>query len=60
MNGRETEVKFYVNNLKRVEARLRELGAILIQPRVLETNLRFDLPNESPRAGWETCACPPK
>ena len=50
MNGRETEVKFYVNDLKRVEARLRELGAILIQPRVLETNLRFDLPNESLRA----------
>jgi adenylate cyclase class 2 len=50
MNERETEVKFYVNDLKRLETRLLELGARLIQPRVLETNLRFDLPDESLRS----------
>lgn len=44
MNGRETEVKFYVRDLKRVELRLRELKARLIQPRVHEVNLRFDNP----------------
>ncbi len=38
----EIEVKFYVKNLKKLEARLRELKARLIQPRVHEMNLRFD------------------
>lgn len=47
MNGQEIEVKFYMNDLKRLETRLLELGAHLIQPRVLETNLRFDLPDGS-------------
>jgi predicted adenylyl cyclase CyaB len=42
---REIEVKFYVKDLKKLEARLRELGARLIQPRVHETNIRFDTPN---------------
>jgi len=42
MNGQETEVKFFVKDLSRVEMRLRELKAHLIQPRVHETNLRFD------------------
>lgn len=42
MNGHETEVKFFVRDLKRVELRLRELKAQLIQPRVHEVNLRFD------------------
>ena len=51
MNGQEIEVKFYVNDLKRLEARLLELGAALIQPRVLESNIRFDLPDGSLRAG---------
>jgi adenylate cyclase class 2 len=41
----ETEAKFYVLDLKRVEVRLRKLEAHLIQPRILETNIRFDLPN---------------
>lgn len=45
MNGRETEVKFFVKDLSRVEMRLRELKAHLIQPRVHEANLRFDNPN---------------
>lgn len=49
-NGQETEAKFYVQDLGRVEARLKDLGAGLVQERVLETNLRFDLPDGSLRA----------
>lgn len=45
MNGHETEVKFCVKNLKRVELRLHELKAQLIQPRVHEINLRYDNPS---------------
>lgn len=43
-NGQETEAKFYVIDLNKIELRLRNLGAHLIQTRVLETNIRFDLP----------------
>lgn len=50
MNTQETEVKFYVNDLRRVQARLHALGARLVQPRVHETNLRFDRPDGSLRA----------
>jgi adenylate cyclase class 2 len=45
--GTETEAKFYVRNLAAIQARLEKMGARLIQPRVLETNLRFDLPDGS-------------
>lgn len=45
MNGREVEAKLYVRSLEQMEARLRELGATLLQPRVLEINRRFDLPD---------------
>ncbi len=45
--GQETEAKFYVLHLDKITARLAELQARLIQPRVLETNLRFDLPDAS-------------
>ncbi|NUQ85404.1 MAG: class IV adenylate cyclase [Anaerolineales bacterium] len=41
----ETEVKFHVRNLERIESRLLDLDAHLIQPRILETNIRFDLPD---------------
>ncbi len=50
MNGRETEVKFYVRDLKKIETTLKALKARLIQPRAFETNLRFDLPDGSLRA----------
>jgi len=43
--GQETEVKLYVQDLKRIETSLNELGARLIQARVLEMNTRFDLPD---------------
>jgi adenylate cyclase class 2 len=42
MNGHETEAKFYIQNLRKIELRLQELKAQLIQPRIHETNLRFD------------------
>ncbi len=41
----ETEVKFHVRDLERIESRLLDLEAHLIQPRILETNIRFDLPD---------------
>lgn len=41
----EIEAKFYVRDLKQIESRIQQLDARLIQPRVLETNLRFDLPD---------------
>ena len=46
-SGRETEAKFYVLHLEETIARLQRLQAHLVQPRVLETNLRFDLPDFS-------------
>jgi adenylate cyclase class 2 len=46
-NSQETEAKFYVTRLDRTIARLDELKAHRVQPRVLETNLRFDLPDGS-------------
>jgi adenylate cyclase, class 2 len=42
--GQETEAKFYVRDLGGIRSRLEELRARLIQQRVLETNIRFDLP----------------
>lgn len=42
MNGQETEVKFFVRDLKKIELRLLELKAQLIQPRAHEINFRFD------------------
>lgn len=41
-NCKETEVKFHVCDLQKIETRLLELKARLIQPRVHESNLRFD------------------
>jgi adenylate cyclase class 2 len=41
----EIEAKFYVQNLKKIEMCLQDLKALLIQPRILETNIRFDLPD---------------
>jgi adenylate cyclase, class 2 len=41
----ETEAKFYVLDLERIGSRLHSLEALLIQDRVLETNIRFDLPD---------------
>jgi adenylate cyclase class 2 len=47
--NQEIEAKFYVKDLGKVEARLRELGARLLRPRVHELNLRYDRPDGSLR-----------
>lgn len=44
-NNQETEAKFYVTGLDGIKQRLHELEALLIQERILETNIRFDLPD---------------
>jgi adenylate cyclase class 2 len=49
MNGQEIEAKFYVLDLKKFEARLQFLDARLIKPRILERNIRYDLPDNSLR-----------
>jgi adenylate cyclase class 2 len=41
----EIEAKFYVRDLEKIRRRLQELEALLIQERVLEMNIRFDLPD---------------
>lgn len=41
----EIEVKFPVRDLVRIARRLEAHGAVLVAPRVLETNLRFDTPD---------------
>ena len=45
MNAQEIEAKFHVQNLRKIELRLLELKAQLIQPRVHEVNLRIDMPD---------------
>jgi adenylate cyclase class 2 len=49
MTTHETEVKFHIKDLKKIETRLLALKAHLIQPRVHETNFRFDTPDNALR-----------
>jgi adenylate cyclase class 2 len=44
-SNQEIEAKFYVTRLDGIKQRLHELEAHLIQERILETNIRFDLPD---------------
>ncbi len=44
-NDREVEVKFYLTDSLAFERKLQEAGAVLVQPRINEWNLRFDTPN---------------
>lgn len=46
----ETEAKFFVQDLSRIKSQLEKLATQLIQERVLETNMRFDLPGATLRA----------
>jgi len=48
--GQEIEAKFYIRDLNMIRSRLEEVGARLVQERVLETNIRFDLPGARLRA----------
>ncbi len=41
----EIEVKFYIQDIRSIEQRLHSLGALMIQPRHLEKNIRFDTPD---------------
>ena len=52
--GQELEVKFLVEHLRLVEARLTSLGAQLVQARQYEANLRFDTPDR--RLSRQQCA----
>ena len=45
--GQELEVKFYLRQPERLQARLEGLGARLEQPSTHEINLRFDTPERS-------------
>lgn len=49
-SGQETEAKFYVRDLSGIKSRLVIMGARLVQERILETNIRFDLPGAPMRA----------
>jgi len=44
MENQEIEIKFYVQDLSAVEGRLLDAGAVLVQERTFEMNLRFDTP----------------
>jgi len=46
---RETEAKFYVQDLRGIKSRLRKMNVQLVHARVLEKNIRFDLPDRSLR-----------
>jgi adenylate cyclase class 2 len=50
MDGYETEAKFHIRNLEKIESRLLELKARLIQPRIHEINLRFDSAGDALRS----------
>lgn len=43
-SDKELEVKFFVSDLAEMEKRLVQAGAMLVQPRTHEYNLRFDTP----------------
>ena len=49
-SGQEIEAKFYAQDLGRIQTRLQGLDSHLVQSRVLETNIRFDLPGARLRA----------
>lgn len=42
----ETEIKFYVPDLQQIEANLIQVGAVCTKPRILEKNVRYDLPDQ--------------
>jgi len=45
--GLEIEVKFYVTSLPEVERKVQELGGLIVQERVFESNLRYDTADRS-------------
>ncbi len=47
MNFQELELKYYIQDLSRLQTQVHSLGAVCDQERVLEINLRFDRPDYS-------------
>jgi len=46
VKDQEIEVKYYIADLPALEAKLKHLGAQIVQQRLHEINLRFDTPDE--------------
>jgi adenylate cyclase class 2 len=44
-NYQEIEVKFFIADLPALLEKVRNLGALMLRPRMLEVNLRFDTPD---------------
>lgn len=49
----EIEAKFYIRDLKKIEQYIKDLGGVATQPRVLESNLRFDTHNRELSASFQ-------
>jgi len=45
----EIEVKFYISDVEKIKEKIQSIGAVLVKPRVFESNLRFDYPDGSLR-----------
>ena len=53
LNMIEKEAKFYIRNLKKVEATIEKMGGKVAQPRTFESNLRFDTPDRTLSASYQ-------
>ena len=49
----EREAKFFIRDLNKIAQQIINLGGIVIQPRVLETNFRFDTPERELTASYQ-------
>lgn len=49
----EVEAKFHVSDLTKIAARLEDLGADVLHPRVHEQNWRYDTPERTLEANWQ-------
>jgi len=49
----EKEAKFFIRDHKKIEQRIKKLDGKIIQPRVLESNLRFDTPAKDLSASYQ-------
>jgi len=49
----EKEAKFYIRDLKKIEQQIITLGGVIVQPRVFESNLRFDTPKRELSASYQ-------
>lgn len=49
----EKEAKFYIRDLKKIERQIKDLDGVVIQPRVFESNLRFDTHDRELSASYQ-------